>query len=125
VDVEAGVRPGGNALGPFGAQQLLADKHRQDLASEDLGDTRVVDPGDLMEDPRLVHPALRHEKMQVRVEIETVSERLDDGNDTGFDCFPRASLKIKEKRPDRTAAKIAQEPKMNYCLLAFYCLYLC
>jgi hypothetical protein len=50
---------------------------------------------------------------------------LGGSSDTGFDCFPRASLKIKEKRPDRTAAKIAQEPKMNYCLLAFYCLYSC
>jgi putative ABC transport system permease protein len=28
VDVEAGVRPGENALGPFRAQQRLADKHR-------------------------------------------------------------------------------------------------
>jgi hypothetical protein len=46
VDVEAGVRPGENALGPFRAQQLLADKHRQDLAGEDLGETRVVDPHD-------------------------------------------------------------------------------
>ena len=44
VDVEAGVRPGENALRPFRAQQLLADKHRRDLAGKDLGETRVVDP---------------------------------------------------------------------------------
>jgi len=42
VDVEAGVRPGENALGPLRAQQLLADKHRQDLAGEDLA--QMVSP---------------------------------------------------------------------------------
>jgi hypothetical protein len=42
MDVEAGVRPRENALGPFRAQQLLADKHRQDLAGEDLA--QMVSP---------------------------------------------------------------------------------
>ena len=44
VDVEAGVRPEENALGPFRAQQLLEDKHHQDLPGEDLRQPRVVDP---------------------------------------------------------------------------------
>jgi hypothetical protein len=56
VDIEAGVRPEDNALGPFRAQQLLADKHRQDLTGKDLGETRVVDPQDLMEDARTRSP---------------------------------------------------------------------
>ena len=47
MDVEAGVRPGENALGPFRAHQLLAYKHRQNLAGKDLGETRVVDPLDM------------------------------------------------------------------------------
>jgi uncharacterized membrane protein YfcA len=42
VDVEAGVRPRENALGPFRAQQLLADKHRQDLAGWKLAVAVVV-----------------------------------------------------------------------------------
>ena len=82
VDVEAGVRPGENALGPFRAQQLLTDKHRQNLAGKDLGETRVVAPRDLMEDARthepfpaheyrrnrrLVGPALGHQNMEVHV----------------------------------------------------------
>jgi hypothetical protein len=49
VDVEAGVPPGEDPLGPFRAQQLLADKIGQHLAGEDPGETRVVDPRDLIE----------------------------------------------------------------------------
>jgi hypothetical protein len=52
VDGEAGVRPAENAFGPLRVQKLLADKHRQDLAGKDLGETRVIDPRDLMEDVR-------------------------------------------------------------------------
>jgi len=70
VDIEAGVPPGENALGPFRAQQLLADKHRQHLAGEDSGQPRVVDPRDLMEDARLVHAALGHQEMEVGVKPE-------------------------------------------------------
>jgi hypothetical protein len=47
VDVEAGVRPGENALGPFRAEKLPADEKVQHLAGKDLGETRVVDPRDL------------------------------------------------------------------------------
>ena len=60
MDVEAGVRPRENVLGPFRAQQLLADKHRQDLAGKDLSETRVVDPRDLKEDARLVSERLSY-----------------------------------------------------------------
>jgi len=67
MDVETGVPPRENALGPFQAQQLLADKHRQHLAGEDLGQPRVVHPRDLMEDTRLVRPSFSHQKMEVGV----------------------------------------------------------
>jgi len=77
VDVEAGVWPGENALGPFRAQQLLADKHRQDLAGKDLGERRVVDPRDLMEDARFVHAALGRQEMKVNVKIDPVPKGLD------------------------------------------------
>jgi hypothetical protein len=76
VDIEAGVPPGENALGPFRAQQLLADKHRQGLPGENLGQPRVVDPRDLMEDACLVHSALSHQEMEVRVKIDPVPEIL-------------------------------------------------
>ena len=55
MDVEAGVRPGENALGPFRAEKLPADEEGQDLTGKDLSEPRVVDPRDLMEDARLVH----------------------------------------------------------------------
>ena len=83
VDVEAGMPPGENALGSFRAQQLLADKHRQYLAGEDLGQPRVVQARDLMEDTRRVHSALGHQKMQVGVKIDPIPERLDGGDDAG------------------------------------------
>jgi len=43
------------------------------------------------------------------VEIDAVAERLDDRDNTGLKSFPRRGLKIKEKRSNGTAAKIAQE----------------
>jgi len=83
VDVESGVRPGENALGPFRAQQRLADKHRQDLTGEELGQPHVVDPRDFMEDARFVHATLGHQKMEVHVKIDPVPKGLDGGDDPG------------------------------------------
>ena len=57
--------PGEYAIRPFGAQNLPADEKRQDLPGEDLGQPQVVDPRDLMEDARPVHPTLGHKIMQV------------------------------------------------------------
>ena len=68
MDIEPRVPPGENPFRPFRAQKLLADKIGQDLAGEELGQPRVVDPGDLMEDARLVHSALGHQEMEVRGE---------------------------------------------------------
>ena len=62
VNIEAGVPPGENALGPLGAEKLLADKHRQHLSGEDLRQ-----PQDLMEDPRPICYALGHQERQVGV----------------------------------------------------------
>jgi len=45
----------------------------------------------------------------MQMEIDAVSKGLDDGNDTRLECFPRRSLKIEQKRPDRAAAKLSQE----------------
>jgi hypothetical protein len=113
VDVEAGVRPGENALGPFRAQQLLADKHRQDLAGKDLGETRVVDPRDLMEDARFVGPAFGHQKMEVHVEIDPVPEGLDGGDDPGRKRAPGHSLEVTAQGPEGAAAEVPQEPSRN------------
>ena len=77
MDIEAGVPPRENALSPFRIQQLLADKHRQNLAGENSGKPRVVQPRDLMKDPRLIHSALGHQEMEVHVKIDPVPEGLD------------------------------------------------
>jgi hypothetical protein len=111
VDVEAGVRPGENALGPFRAQQRLADKHRQDLAAEDLGQPRVVDPRDLMEDARFVHATLGHQEMEVQ--IDPVPEGLDGGNDSRRQRAPGHNLEVSGQGPEGAAAEIAEEPTIE------------
>jgi len=64
--------PGKDPLSPLGAQQLLADKVGQDLPGEDLRQPRIVDPGNYMEDAIRIHPALGHQKIQVRVEVDQI-----------------------------------------------------
>jgi hypothetical protein len=68
---ESRVAPGENARGPFGAQKLPADKRGEDLPGEELSQSRVVDPWDLVEDARLVHSALGHQEMEVGVKTKT------------------------------------------------------
>jgi len=82
MNVGVGVQPIiENALGPFRAQQLLADKHHQDLPGEDLGEPQVVDPRDLVEDARRVHAALGHQEMEVGAKLDPVPEGLDGRSD--------------------------------------------
>jgi len=64
--------PGKNSFCPFGAQELLADKIGKNLAAEELRQSRVIDPGDLMEEAHIVHPALGHQEMEVRMHIDPV-----------------------------------------------------
>ena len=109
VDIEAGVRPGKNPLRPLGTQQLPADEKRQDLAGEDLGQARVVDPGDPMEDTRLVHPTLRHQKMEVDVKIDPVAEGLEDGDDSGLERVPGRHLEVSAQGLEGASAEIAQQ----------------
>jgi hypothetical protein len=66
-----------------------------------------------LEDARFVHPALSHQKMEVRVKIDPVPEGLDDGDNAGLKCFSCCSLNIYKKCPDRAAAKIAQGPALE------------
>jgi len=103
------VAPGEKALRPFRAEEFPANKKRQHLAAEDLGQAQIVDPGNLMEDAGRVRPALRHQEMEMRVEIDAVPEGLDDGDNPRLERRPGRSLQIEEKRPFGTAAKIPQE----------------
>jgi len=69
VDIEPRVAPGEKAFRPFRAQKLLTDKIGENLAAEKLSQPRVIDLGDLMEDAGLIHSALGHQEMEVRVDI--------------------------------------------------------
>jgi hypothetical protein len=50
----------------------LPDEKSQDLTAKDLADATVVKGAHLMEDARLVHPALGHQEMEMGVKIDDV-----------------------------------------------------
>jgi hypothetical protein len=62
-----------------------------------------------MESASGIHPSIGHQEMEMGVKIDTVPERLDDGDNPRLKSRPRHALKIEEKRPDSTATKLAQE----------------
>jgi hypothetical protein len=82
----------------------------QHLPGEDLGQPRVIDPRDLMEDARRVDAALGHQEMEVRVKIDPVPEGLDGGNDPRRKRAPGHNFEIAGQGPEGAAAKIPQEP---------------
>jgi len=57
---------GERAFCPLGAEELLMDQEIKNLAGKEIRQSRVIDPGDLVEDPGLVHPALGHQEMEMR-----------------------------------------------------------
>jgi hypothetical protein len=65
MNIESGMPPGKKAFSPLGTQEFLANQESKDLAREERGQTGVVDPGDLIEEARLVHSTLDHQEMQV------------------------------------------------------------
>jgi len=67
MNIEPRVPPGEEAFRPFGAEKFLADKIGQDFSGEEIRQSRVVDPGDLVEDPGLIHSALGHQEMEVGI----------------------------------------------------------
>jgi len=99
MDREAGLPPGEKALRPLHAEEFLADKIGQDLVAEDLGEPRVVDPWDLMEDACLVHSALSHQKVEVRVKIDPVPKGLDGRDDAGRKRAPGQDLEVTDQGP--------------------------
>ncbi len=92
--VEAGVPPGKNALRPLRAEQPLADKQPEHLTGEDLGQPRVVQMRQPMEDSRLIHAPLGNQEMQVRVEVDPVAEGRDGDDDAGNERLARQRLKV-------------------------------
>ena len=119
VDVEAGVRPRKQPLRPIRAEKLPADEKARRLTGEDLGEPRVVDPRDLLEDARLVHSALGHQKMEVHVEINPVPEGLDGGHDPRRKRAPGHNFEVSGQGPEGAAAEIPQEPALSIGLMAY------
>jgi len=103
------VAPGEKALRPFRPEEFPANKKRHHLAAEDLRQAQIVDPGNLMEDAGRVRPALRHQEMEMRVEIDAVPKGLDDGDNPRLERRPGRSLqKMRGKTmPQRVTACMA------------------
>jgi len=72
VDIETRVPAGEKAFRPFGTQKLLADQKPKSLPSEEFSQSRVIDPGYLMEGTRLVHSALCDQEMEVVSQVDPV-----------------------------------------------------
>jgi hypothetical protein len=74
VDVEASLPPRKDPLYPLRATQSSVNQKPQHLAAEDLGQSSVVQARDPLEGPRLVHVALCHKEMEMRVEVNRSPE---------------------------------------------------
>jgi len=85
-------------------------------AAPEKANVTVIKRAHLMEGAGRIHPALGHQKMEMGMKIDAVPEGLDDGDNPRLKGRPRHSLKIEEKRPDATAAKIPQEPALSRIL---------
>jgi hypothetical protein len=90
----------------FPPQQLMGTRTQL----ERIGQARVVQTRQPMEDPRPVHAALGHQEMEVRVEVDPIPESLDGDNDTGDEIFARHGLKIDRKGFDGASAELTEEP---------------
>jgi len=97
--------PGENPLRPFGAEKLPADKKPENLAGKELSQPGVVDPGDPMEHPGLVHSSLGHQEMEMGVEIDPGSEGLDGGDDSGHQLTSRDSCEIADEGAESREAE--------------------
>ena len=73
---------------PFGAEEFLADQKFKNLPGEELGQPRVVDPEDLMENPGLIHSTL--------------------SITPGISSLPATTSKITVHGPESTAAEFPQ-----------------
>jgi len=62
---------------------FIVDQKHKNLAGKELGQSRIVEAWDLVEEARLVHPAFGHQKMEVRVGIDPVPEGLNGRDDSG------------------------------------------
>jgi len=62
-----------------------------------------------MENARLVHAALGHQKMEVHTKIDPVPKGLDGGDDPGRKRAPGHNLEATAQGPERAAAEIAEE----------------
>jgi len=112
VDIEPGLPPGEKAFCPFGAQEFFLDEKPKKLAGKERGQPRVVEAGNLMEDPGLVHAALGHQEMEMRMGVDPVAKGLDGGNHSRYEIAPADRLKIGCQGLEGQAAELPQEPEV-------------
>ena len=66
--------------------------------------------GGLVEEARLVHPALGHQEMEVRMDIDPVPKCLNGRDDSGHQLATGQNLEIPGQGPEGTAIKIFRKP---------------
>jgi len=84
-------------------------KKRQDRSAEQLGQSRVVQTGDLMEDAAVIHSALGHQEMEVRVKVDPIPKGLDRGDDARHGILLCHSPEVDGQGVDGTATEVAEE----------------
>src|SRR4030042_2763087 len=89
---------------------FIVDQKSKNLAGKELGQSRIVEAWDLVEEARLVHPAFGHQKMEVRVGIDPVPEGLNGRDDSGHQLAPRDNLAITSQGAESRAAELPQPP---------------
>jgi hypothetical protein len=94
---------------PLWAEKLLPNKKRQDPSAEQLGQSGVVQVGDPMEGPALIHSALGHQEMEARVKVNPIRKGLDRGDDARRDIFLCHSPEVNGQGVDGTATEVAEE----------------
>jgi len=110
MNIEPGMSPRENALRPFRARQLLADKVGQDFSGEEILEPQVVDARDLLEGTRFIYSALRHQEIEMGVGIDSVSEGLNGRNDSGHMRAPGRHLEMTTHGAESTMVKLRQQP---------------
>jgi hypothetical protein len=109
MDRESRMPPGEQSLRPLRAEEFLADEKSQDLVGEKSGKTAVIERSNLIEDARLIHSALGHQEVQVRMTIDPVPKCLDGRDDSGSKLAPGYKREITGQGPEGQATELPEE----------------
>ena len=109
VYIKAGAAPGEDLLFRLRPYEVFRYQKCEYLMSEDTSEGCIVEGGNGLEGAIDGAPPLCYEHMEVRVEVEAVSESLDNGYHPGHEIPVGAGLHVESDGPHRTKAQITEE----------------